>query len=65
MSIYFSLYKVLLLENKTFNSLDDYKSHLKEFFAQKDKNVLGRWHYEVALKKKKKRQKIEDSKIKQ
>jgi len=53
MSIYFSLYKVLLLENKTFNSLDDYKSHLKEFFAQKDKKVLGRWHYEVAFKKKK------------
>ena len=37
MPIYFSLYKVLLLKNKIFISLDDCKSHLKEFFAQKDK----------------------------
>ena len=35
-SIYFSLYKILLME-KYSNSLEDCKKYLKLFFAQKDK----------------------------
>ena len=35
-SIYFGLYKILLME-KNFNSLEDCKRHLEQFFAQKDK----------------------------
>ena len=37
------------LNGKNFNSLEDCKQHLEQFFAQKDK-VLGRWNYEVAWK---------------
>ena len=36
-SIYFSLYKILLME-KIFNSLEDCKRHLEQFFAQKIKS---------------------------
>ena len=36
MSIYFSLYKILLME-ENFNSLEDCKRHLAQFFAKKDK----------------------------
>ena len=35
------------LNGKNFNSLEDCKRHLEQFFAQKEK-VLGRWNYEVA-----------------
>jgi hypothetical protein len=35
-SIYFSLYKILLIE-KNFNSLEDCKRQLEQFFAQRDK----------------------------
>ena len=38
MSIYFDLYNILLME-KNFNSLEDYKRHLEQFFAQKDKKL--------------------------
>ena len=62
MSIYFSLYKDLLLENKMFKSLDDCKSHLKEFFAQKDKMFWEDGIMKLPLKEKKK---AEDSKTKQ
>ena len=40
--------------DKNFNSLEDCKRHLKQFFAQKKKKkkkTLGRWDYEVAWKK--------------
>ena len=37
------------LNEKYFNSLVDYKRHLEQFFAQKDK-VLRTWNYEVAWK---------------
>ena len=36
------------LNGKNFHSLEDCKRHLEQFFAQKDKKVLGRWNYEVA-----------------
>ena len=36
------------LNGKNFNSLEDCKRRLEQFFAQKDKKVLGRWNYEVA-----------------
>ena len=36
MSIYFSLYKIILIE-KNFNSLEDCKRHLEQFIAQLDK----------------------------
>ena len=50
MSVYFGLYKILL-NGKIFNSLEDYKKHLEQFFAQKDKkfgedgimNLPERW----------------------
>ena len=35
---------------KNSNSLKGCKSHLENFFSQKDKKVLGRWNYEVAWK---------------
>ena len=35
MSIYFGLYKILLMKNS--NSLEDCKRHLEQFFAQKDR----------------------------
>ena len=35
-SIYLGLYKILLIE-KNFNSLEDCKRHLEQFFAQNDK----------------------------
>jgi len=35
-SNYFCLYKILLIE-KNFNFLEDYKRHLKQFFAQREK----------------------------
>ena len=35
-------------DGKNFNSLEDCKRYLEQFFAQKDKKVLGRWNYEVA-----------------
>ena len=35
-STYFGLYKILLME-KNFNSLEDCKRHLEQFFPQKDK----------------------------
>ena len=38
MSIYFDLYNILLME-KNFSSLEDYKRHLEQFFAQKDKKL--------------------------
>ena len=45
----FHLYQSLQnsLNGKNFNSLEDCKRHLEQFFSQKDK-VLGRWNYEVA-----------------
>ena len=36
-----------ILNGKNFNSLEDYKRHLEQLFAQKYK-VLERWNYEVA-----------------
>ena len=36
MSIYFDLYKILLIE-EMFSYLEDCKRHLEKFFAQKDK----------------------------
>ena len=36
MSVYFTLYKILLME-KMFSYLEDCKRHLEKFFAQKDK----------------------------
>ena len=36
MSIYFTLYKILLIE-EMFSYLEDCKRHLEKFFAQKDK----------------------------
>ena len=48
MSIYFHLYKILLMEK--FLTLEDCKSYLEQFFPQKDKfredgilKLLGRW----------------------
>ena len=38
MSVYFGLYKILL-NGKIFNSLEDYKKHLEQFFAQKEKKL--------------------------
>ena len=35
-SIYFGVYKIVLMEEK-FNSLEDCKRHLEQFFAQWDK----------------------------
>ena len=47
-SVYFKgLYRILLME-KISDSLEGCKRHLEQFFAQKDKRVLGRWNYEVA-----------------
>ena len=37
-SIYFGLYKILLMEKK-FNSLEDCKRYLKQFFAQNNKKL--------------------------
>ena len=37
-SFFFFLYKIILMEKK-FNSLEDCKSHLEKFFAQKDNNL--------------------------
>ena len=37
MSVYFTLYKILLME-KMFSYLEDYKRHLEKFFAQKIKS---------------------------
>ena len=50
LSIYLSLYKILLME-KNFNPLEDCKRHLEECFVQKDKKfgkdrimkLLGKW----------------------
>ena len=39
MPIYFGLYKIILMEKKKFNSLEDCKRHLEKFFAQKDKKL--------------------------
>ena len=39
------------LKGKNFNSLEDCKRHLEQFFAQKDKKVLGRWNYEEKWQK--------------
>ena len=38
------------LNGKYFNSLEDCKRHLEQFFAQKDlkRKNWGKWHYEVA-----------------
>ena len=35
-------YKILFMEKKNFNSLEDYNRHLEQFFAQKNKKSLGK-----------------------
>ena len=57
MPIYFGLYKILLME-KNFNSLEEFKRRLEQFFAQKDS--LGKMELQSFLKK---RQKVEEKKM--
>ena len=52
-SIYFSLYKILLIE-ENFNSLEDCKRQLEQFFAQRDKKF---WEDEI-MKLPEKRQRV-------
>ena len=49
MSVYFTLYKILLME-KMFSYLEDYKRHLEKFFAQKDRKFFRRQNCEVIWK---------------